>query len=248
MPNKYKLILAYDGTRYSGWQIQPNGLSIQEIVQEKVSILIREPAAIVGAGRTDARVHARGQVAHFTAKTPLDLHRFLHSLNALLPDDIRVWHASQVPLDFHARFSATGKIYHYHLHLGRVESPFNRLYSWHLFQKIDLSLLEKAAQCFVGTHDFSAFVNESDRGSVAYNPVRTIYSIQVVPQEGGVRLEFHGNGFMYKMVRNIVGLIVNVALGKRQLEEIPQLFVRKDRQLVGKGAPAHGLFLMQVLY
>jgi tRNA pseudouridine38-40 synthase len=245
---KYKMTLAYDGNHYSGWQIQSNDVSIQEILQQKLQILTGKPTPITGAGRTDAQVHAMGQVAHFTTDKLLDPYQFCYSFNCLLPKDIRINHMIEVPLTFHARYSATGKIYHYHLHIGPVESPFTRLHSWHLYQKIDLQLLRQAALLFVGTHDFSSFTNEAYRGAAARNPVRTIHRLDVVNEPGGVRLEFQGDGFLYKMIRNIVGTLVDVATGKRPISDIPKMMEAKDRQHAGKGAPAHGLFLMEVLY
>lgn len=248
LPYKYKLTLAYDGTHYSGWQIQPNGTSIQELIQQKLGILMREPTHVTGAGRTDAGVHALGQTAHFSTNAPINLYRIRCGLNGLLPKDIRVNEIEEVSTSFHARYSATGKIYHYHLHLDAIESPFHRLYRWHILHKLDLNLLMQAAAYFVGTHDFTAFANESHRGSAAHDAVRTIERLDVVLQEGGARLEFAGNGFLYKMVRNIVGTLVEAGAGKRPPEEMAKLILSKDRKLAGKAAPAHGLFLVEVKY
>lgn len=246
--HKYKITLAYDGNPYSGWQVQPNGISVQEILQQKLHVLTGKSTPVIGAGRTDAHVHAKGQVAHFTVDKPLNLYRFRHSLNCILPKEIRIINIVEVPLSFHARYSAIGKIYHYHLHIASVESPFSRLHSWHVYQQIDLKLMRDAAKFFIGTHDFSSFTNESYRGAAAQNPVRTIQRIDVVEEPGGVRLEFQGDGFLYKMIRNIVGTLVDVASGKRPIMDIPKMMAAKDRQHAGKGAPAHGLFLMEVLY
>lgn len=245
---KYKITVAYDGNPYSGWQIQSNGVSVQEILQQKLQILTGKPTPVTGAGRTDAQVHAKGQVAHFTVDKPLEPYQFCYSLNCLLPKDIRIINVVEVPETFHARYSAIGKIYHYHLHIGPVESPFTRLHSWHLYQKIDLQLLRQAALLFIGKHDFSSFTNEAYRGAAAKNPVRTVHRLDVVDEPGGVRLEFQGDGFLYKMIRNIVGTMVEVACGKRPITDIPKMMAAKNRQHAGKGAPAHGLFLMEVLY
>jgi tRNA pseudouridine38-40 synthase len=246
--HKYKLTISYDGTRYSGWQVQPNGSSIQECIQSKLGLLTGTATGVTGAGRTDAGVHANGQVAHFTCERTLDLYTLKRGLNGLLPKDIRIKDASEVPLSFHARYSAISKSYHYHLHLDAVEDPFHRLYRWHLFQKVDIALLRGALSHFVGTHDFSAFANEAHRGSAARDAVRTIQRLELVMQEGGVRLEFTGDGFLYKMVRNIVGTLVEIASGKRPEDDIPRLLASKQRTLAGRAAPPHGLFLVGVEY
>lgn len=245
---KYKLTLSYDGTRYSGWQIQPNGTSIQELVQRAISIITKEDAKVVGSGRTDAGVHAKSQVAHVVLSKPVDTFKFMGNINGLLPHDIRLNAIEIAPEDFHACHSAKGKIYHYHLHLDRVACPFNRLYRWHTPEKINLSLLEQAAKCFIGEHDFTTFANEAHKGSAARNAVRTIYRIDIIPQPGGVRLEFEGNGFLYKMVRNIVGTLMAVATGKRSVASILTLLTMKDRKLADNAAPPQGLFLMCVNY
>lgn len=242
------MTLAYDGTHYSGWQVQPNGTSIQELIQQKLSILTRQPTQVTGAGRTDAGVHALGQVAHFSLTNPIELYRLKQGLNGLLPKDIRINDVQEAPESFHARYSALGKIYHYHLHLEHVENPFNRLYRWHVMHPMNLEILSQAAQLFVGTHDFTAFANEAHRGCAAHDPVRTIERLEIIPQEGGVRLEFEGNGFLYKMVRNLVGTLVEISGGKRLIGDIPRILQSKDRRLAGKAAPAQGLFLVKVKY
>lgn len=245
---KYKVTLAYDGTHYHGWQIQSNGIAIQEILQTKIQQVTQTDTHLIGAGRTDTGVHAKGQVAHFVVKAPLNLFRLQHALNRLLPADIRIAEIVEVPITFHARYSATGKIYHYHLHLEKNRDPFVHHYSWHIREYVDLDLLRMAAQLFIGSHDFTTFANDCLRGAAARDAVRSIYRLDVVVQEGGVRLEFCGNGFLYKMVRNIVGTLVSVAIGKLPISEIPRLFAAKDREQAGKGAPPQGLFLMHVNY
>ncbi|CCB85148.1 tRNA pseudouridine synthase A 1 [Parachlamydia acanthamoebae UV-7] len=245
MSYKFKITLAYDGTHYSGWQIQPNALAIQEIVEKEIGKIVRQPVRVVASGRTDAGVHARGQVAHFSTDAEIDLRRFLVSINGLLPKDIRVKDICQVPPDFHAQYSVSGKAYHYHLTLSRVQSPFSRFYAWHIRQKLDLSQLQAAAQLFVGTHDFTSFANEAHREH-PQNAVRTIKRVDVIMEDEGCRLEFEGDGFLYKMVRNMVGILIEVATGYRPITDIPAIFAAKDRKKAGKAAPPHGLFLHQV--
>lgn len=244
----YKLTIAYDGTHYCGWQIQPNGVTIQQTIQEKISVILRCPVVLIGSGRTDAGVHARGQVAHFRAEQLIDLGKFLVSINALLPRDIRVLFVERADLSFHAQYSATGKIYHYHLYLDKVMDPFKRLYCWHLHHPVDVDLLMQAAKLFVGTHDFTSFSNEAHSGSASRDPIRTLQRLDVVREIGGIRLELEADGFLYKMVRNIVGVLTEVAGGKKCLDDIPRIFEAKDRRLAGKAVPPEGLFLMHVKY
>lgn len=245
---KIKLTIAYDGTGYGGWQVQPNAVSIQELIEKALSTLLREPISLIGAGRTDAGVHAQGQTAHFTTSSDLDYKRLLLSSNALLPPDIRILAAEEKAADFHARYDATGKIYHYRLHLAPSADPFKRLYSYHIPYPLDLAAMRQAAAHFIGTHDFTSFANEADRGSAGKNPVRSLYRLDMVLEEEGVRLEFEGEGFLYKMVRNIVGALLDVARGKLAAEEIPAIFASRDRKRAPMAAPAHGLSLVQVIY
>lgn len=245
---KYKFTLAYDGTQYGGWQVQTNTTSIQTLVEAALSTALRSPKTVVASGRTDAGVHALGQVAHFEHDQTIDLHRLLASMNGLLADDIRVLHLDPAADDFHARYSAKSKIYHYHLHLDRTLDPFKRLYSTHVLHPIDLSLLEKAASAFVGTHDFTSFANEADSGSAAKNPIRTIKRLDILHEPGGIRLEFEADGFLYKMVRNITGTLLDITAGKIRFEALPEIFAAKDRRLSGKAAPPQGLFLVKVQY
>lgn len=245
----YKITLAYDGTQYSGWQIQPNGLSIQQLLQEALGTLLGGiPVAVIGSGRTDAGVHALNQVAHFKIEQLFDPNRLLLAFNGLLPRDIRVKKVEPAPLNFHSQYDAIGKEYHYHLFLDRVMDPFRRLYAWHLLRKIDLTLLIDGAALFTGTHDFTTFANEAHAGTAAKDPIRTIYRLDAIPTEGGIRLEFEGDGFLYKMVRNIVGTLVDIASHRVTLEEARALFDAKDRRRAGAAAPPHGLFLVRVDY
>ena len=206
----YKLTIAYEGTNYSGWQFQVNAPSIQEELQKGLAKLLRkQKVTVIGSGRTDAGVHAKRQVAHFHHGDTVDLNLLVLALNGILPKDIRVIEAQVAPDGFHARYSATGKIYHYYIHLGRVMDPFRRNYFAHVYLNFDFSLLRQAAQKFLGTHDFTSFA---------------------------------------KMVRNITGLLIDIATGKRRLEEIEEIFQAKDRQKSSKAAPAKGLVLICVKY
>lgn len=244
----YKMLIAYDGTQYGGWQVQPNATSIQELIAGAIKTILQHPVTLIGSGRTDAGVHALEQVAHFKCDKDLDLFRFHGSLNGILPRDIRILDVKQAPLDFHSQRSATSKIYCYHLCLDRVQDPFNRLYSVHVRESLDIDLLKKAATHFVGTLNFTSFSNESDEGCAARDPVRTIFRLDIVPEKGGLRIEIEADGFLYKMVRNIVGTLLEVAKSKRDITDIPRIFAACDRRQAGQAAPAHGLFLAKVKY
>lgn len=245
----YKLTIAYDGTEYHGWQIQPNAPSIQEHLQEALKKVLKGDSVIViGSGRTDAGVHALNQIAHFKTEHEISVNRLRLALNGLLPRDIRVKKVEIVSCNFHSQYDAIGKEYHYHLFLDRVLDPFRRLYCWHVLRKLNLALLPEAAALFVGEHDFTSFANEPQGGSVVKNPVRTINRLDVFPIEGGVRLEFEGNGFLYKMVRNIVGALVEVSSLRLALSDIPAIFEAKDRRSAPRAAPPQGLFLVKVYY
>lgn len=222
--------------------MQINGKSIQEVLEKVLATICQEQIAVAGAGRTDAGVHALGQVAHFTCEGPPPS---LRSLNGLLPKDIRVLELTPVADDFHARHSATRKIYHYHLWTDPIQSPFERLYSLHHTYPLDRALLDQAINLLLGTHDFSSFANESAKQR---NPIRTIDRIDVVEQTGGLRLEFESKSFLYKMIRNIVGTILEVAAGRRSVESINEILAAKDRRAAGKAAVPHGLFLVKVFY
>lgn len=248
LPFKYKIVIAYDGTNYGGWQVQKNTVSIQSLIESALSRILRTKTSLCGSGRTDAGVHSLGQTAHFVTEANIHPSRILFSLNGLLPTDIRILSIERVPLEFHARYSATAKIYHYHLHLDPIPDPFKHLYSYHVPHPVDIALLKQTVKHFIGTHDFSSFANEGHQGSAAKNAVRTIYRIDVVDEPGGVRLEFEGNGFLYKMVRNIVGTLLDVCAGKIPKESIPEIFAAKDRRKAGRAAPPHGLYLMEVKY
>ena len=253
----YRLDIAYDGTLYSGWQIQPNAISIQELIEQKCALLLKMHHRIVGSGRTDAGVHAVQQVAHLKTDILLDIDSTLRSLNGLLPGDIRITRMALVPNNFHAQRSAIGKEYHYHIVVGPYILPFDRKYAWYIRvpSHFDLGLVQTAASQFKGTHDFFSYANENTEGAAAKNSIRTIYSIRVIEEPSlphitakKIRLEFYGNGFLYKMVRNITGMIISIAMGKRELSEIEDSFKRRDRKAVDKAAPPHGLTLARVLY
>lgn len=245
----YKLTIAYEGTAYHGWQVQPNGISIQAKIEEALATIQQEKIKIIGSGRTDSGVHALGQVAHFYTQKPVHMKRIIFALNSLLPKDIRVTAVEFIPEGFHAQHHAKSKIYRYHLYLDKVLNPFRRAFVWHTHSpSFDQDRLQQAIQQFLGTHDFTSFSNEAHKGVAAHDPIRTIYRIDVIQEEGGIALEFEGDGFLYKMVRNIVGTLVDCATGRRDPLDIPRIIQAKDRRLAGMAAPPQGLFLVKVHY
>jgi len=246
--NKYKIHIAYDGTKYSGWQLQHNAITIQEVLERGIGQFLQEDPRIIGSGRTDAGVHAMDQVAHFTTGKTINEEQFLHAASSLLPKDIRITKIEKADDDFHAQYSAKRKEYHYHFTTNRFVSPFRRYFCTHFKRKIDLGLLKNGTKKFIGTHDFTSFANSPNEGSAAKNSVRTIYRIDIIETENEVRLEFEGNGFLYKMVRNIVGTLIDVASSKIPLEEIDKIFTAKDRRAGPIAAPPQGLFLVKVSY
>jgi tRNA pseudouridine38-40 synthase len=244
----FKLLISYDGTNYSGWQIQPNALTIQELLQNTLRKILREEIYVIGSGRTDKGVHALGQVANFHLTKDISLRTLLYALNGTLPKDIRIQSIEEVPLDFHSQYSAKGKIYHYHLWTDRVLEPTRRFFVHHVQGSFNKNKLKEAAFYFIGKKDFSAFANKATEGSAGKNPVRTISRLDVVEKSSELCLEFEGDGFLYKMVRNIVGTLLDAAQGKIEVSHIGDILLSKDRKKAGKSAPAQGLFLMKVHY
>jgi tRNA pseudouridine38-40 synthase len=241
------LIIAYDGAPFAGWQSQSHRNTVQDHVERAFERILGKPARVHGAGRTDASVHALAQCAHIELPNDrLSVARWTKALNALLPPTIRVLRCQYVSNDFHARLSAKGKIYRYRIWLAAVLPPFEHRRTWHIARPIDLKILKRAANHFVGTHDFAGFA--ANRGKPEKSTTRTIYSVRVRHKGPCVTIEFYGDGFLYKMVRLIVGSLVKCALGKTRIEDVT---ARLDSGQVGPArfaAPAEGLFLVRVRY
>lgn len=245
---KYRLKIAYDGTKYSGWQIQPNAISIQEEIQNALSTTLRSPIKILGSGRTDQGVHAKEQVAHFEIENSIDEKKQILSLNGILPLEIRIKEVKEVDSSFHSRFSAKSKIYHYHFWTEEVIDPMQYPYRLHMRKPFDKKRVQEALPYFIGQKDFTTFANLRQPGQILKNPIRNLFRLETADQEGGFRLEFEGDGFLYKMVRNIVGVLIEVGQNRRELKTLPKLFEAKDRRAIGMPAPSHGLFLQKVVY
>ncbi len=241
----YKLTLEYDGTEYVGWQVQPNGRSIQGELETALGKLLSEEVRVTGAGRTDAGVHALGQVASFSTGRELPLRAFVAGASGLLPKDIAVVEAEEREAGFDARRSAQGKIYRYRILNRRALSPLWRRYAWQIFQPLDLAAMRAAAQPLLGRHDFSAFRAANCQ---AAHPVREVRRLELRGEGELLTLEIEATAFLKHMVRNIVGTLVEAGLGKRSPDSIAQLLASKDRTLAGATAPAHGLCLVKVFY
>lgn len=242
----FKLTIAYDGTHYGGWQVQPNSLGIQTLIQKAIETVLREKINLTGSGRTDSGVHALGQTAHFISDQSFDLQKALYSINSLLPNDIRVLKLEKKDDQFHARYSAIKKVYRYRI--DTIYDPFNRLYSWHVGYKLDFNLLENALDKYLGTHDFKGFANESHSGTAAHDSIRTMTRAEMMINGSEISIWFEANGFLYKMVRNLVGTAIDIARGHLSIEAIDAVFETGDRRKAGQTAPPHGLTLFHVEY
>ena len=246
---KLKLIIAYDGTRYAGWQVQATGLGVQQRLQEAIARIFPGTGPVHGSSRTDTGVHALGMVAHvelprFELKMPIG--KVALALNAHLPEDIRVIGASRCRAEFHARFSATGKQYRYFVWNHPVMNPLLRHQAWQVPKALNLAAMRTAAQHFVGTHDFKSF--SGVRSYKMKSTVRTVTRCDL--KRSGRLLTFliEGDGFLYKMCRTMAGTLVQIGLGKHAPVEVRSMLERKDRRAAGMTAPAHGLVLWKVYY
>lgn len=249
MKYTYLLTITYDGTNYCGWQIQPNNQTLQELIQNALEIILKEKISLIGASRTDSGVHAFDQKAHFRSDLELDLRKTTYSLNGILPKDIRIIKIEKKDHSFHARYSAKSKTYHYFVNVGHFHSPFDNKYSFHFTERFDLPLILLASKKFIGTHDFTSFSNDHLEGSAKVNPIKTIYELNIKKiDENKVLFEFKGDGFLYKMVRNIVGTLLDISSNKISIDDLPKIFEAKDRKKAGRAAPAKGLFLVKVDY
>jgi tRNA pseudouridine38-40 synthase len=247
MARRLKLIIAYDGAEFAGWQSQSHRNTIQDHLEDAFERVLGKPARVHGAGRTDAGVHALAQCAHVDLPNDrLSVARWTEALNALLPPTIRVLRCSYVSNDFHARLSAKGKIYRYRIWLAPFLPPLEYRRAWHIPRPIDLTILKRAAKHFIGTHNFGGFA--ANRGKPEKSTIRTIHSVHVRQKGPCVTIEFDGDGFLYKMVRLIVGSLLKCALGKMRIEDVA---ARLDSGQVGSArfaAPAEGLYLVRVRY
>jgi len=241
-----KLVLEYDGARYVGWQVQPNGPSIQAEVERALEALHKAPRKVTAAGRTDAGVHALGQVCSFWEAEPLPLKAYLQGMNALLPEDVAVRGASLEPQGFDARRSASGKRYRYRIENGPSRRPLSRRQAWQQFRPLDAGAMRDAAARLVGRHDFASF---QAADCACAHAVRHLTRLDVLGERGGaIELVVEATAFVKHMVRNLAGTLVEVGLGRREPASMAGLLAARDRRLAGPTAPPQGLCLEEVFY
>ena len=242
---RIRTIIAYDGTDYVGWQTQPNGVAIQEVIEQAILEVTGERSSLQGSGRTDSGVHARAQVAHFDTNARMAADKFAIALNTHLPADIRVLFSEEVDPEFHARFSAKEKQYRYFVQTGPHADVFARKYSLHAYMPLDLDIMQQAAALIAGTHDFSAFMST---GREVETAVRTVTLSRWEKQGRFLVYTVQGNGFLYNMVRILVGTIVGIGSGRIPPDSMEKALSTLSRKDAGPTAPPHGLVLWRVKY
>ncbi len=243
--HKLKMTIAYDGLDFYGFQRQPGRRTVQGTLEETIQRITGEKIQIVGAGRTDAGVHAKGQVIHFLTENPMPLHRWQRALNLSLPRDLVVLKVEKVPLSFHARHDACWRHYRYTIDRRPIPDVFTRRFRTHLHCSLDVARMRKAGKYLEGTHDFTSF---SVARSTVEDRVRTLYQVDVEGDSELITISLIGNGFLHHMVRIIVGTLVEVGSGQREPDEIPAILAAKDRRKAGKTFPPEGLCMMEVGY
>ncbi len=240
MKKRIQLIVAYDGTSYCGWQIQPNGMTIEEQLNTHLSHLTGESIRVIGASRTDAGVHARCNIAVFDTCTAIPPEKIAYALNQRLPEDICIQESKEVSLDFHPRYCKSKKTYRYTIHSAEFPMPIGRQYMYDTYVKLNTDNMRKGAKYLVGEHDFKSFCAiDTDVTST----VRTIYNIEILEENGLIIIEISGNGFLYNMVRIIAGTLFKVGRGTWAPEEVERILEGKNRKLAAPTAPAKGLML-----
>ena len=250
---RLKLTIAYDGRPYQGWQSQTCGNTVQDFLRRALEEVAKQPLAVQGAGRTDTGVHALGQIAHFDAppESGMNPANWVAALNCKLPATIRIMACEEVAAEFHSRFSAAGKIYHYDLCTAPVLPPLKAGLAWHQPRLLDPGLLARALELFLGRHDFHAFAAYRGNEKPDMDWFRTLHRADLEPLAGGFRITFTGDGFLYKMVRFLTGAAVRAATGRLPLADLAALLDQPPDLPLGKApncAPADGLYLRQVIY
>lgn len=240
-------LIAYEGTRYLGWQKTSEGPSIQQALESALAILVKQEVVVEAASRTDAGVHARGQVVNFFVEEAVDLRKLLTGMNALLPKDIVASSLMEAAPSFHPTLDTLAKEYHYEVVFGSTQPPFLRDFSWHYPKELNLAAMQRAANDLLGIHDFSSFCNEIKELEI--DPIchlQTLTIDEVAPSH--IKIKAIGNRFLYRMVRNLVGTLVYVGCGKISADDVKAILKAKDRTLAGMTAPAKGLFLHRAYY
>lgn len=242
---RVKMIVAYDGTNYCGWQIQPNGITIEQVLNEHLSRLLKEDIKVTGASRTDAGVHSLGNVCMFDTNTRMPAEKISYALNQKLPEDIVVVDSCEVSDDFHPRFSKSRKTYEYRILNARFRNPTRRLDTYFYHYPLDTEKMSEAAKYLIGEHDFASFCSAN---SQAQTTVRTIYDCTVSKAGDIITIRVTGNGFLYNMVRIIAGTLLYVGIGKLTPEDVKEILESGDRKKAGKTLSAKGLHLISVVY
>lgn len=237
MMRKLKIVVEYDGTRYHGWQVQPNGVTIQELLQNKLKVITKRKTVVMGSGRTDAGVHARAQVAHFSTTSKMTTREFLKALNSLLPLDVVVKEVEEVDSGFHAIGSASRKLYQYTVLNRDFPTALECRFADYVATPLNVPAMRRAAKLFLGEHDFGAF---RAAGCNARNSIRTLYQCSIKKQGDYLCFSVEGNGFLKYMVRIIVGTLLEVGKGKMSVKEVEAILESKDRVKAGPTAPARG--------
>ncbi len=240
-----KLTIEYDGTDFCGWQKQVGLRTVEGVLNNALSVVLNEEVSIIGSGRTDAKVHALGQVANFKSETQIALDRFSRAVNSYLPRDVAILSAEEVPMEFHSRYEPKRKTYIYKVQNGSVCRPVYRNYAGHYYRSLEEEKMRKALQMFVGEHDFKAFMSA---GSKIKKTVRTIYKAEISREKDLLIIEVEGNGFLYNMVRRIVGIVLEAGSGRLEIDEIPKILEEKDNKRTMRLAPPQGLYLKTVQY
>ena len=242
---RVKLVVAYDGMNYHGWQVQDNGITIEEVLNRTISELVQEDIKVIGASRTDAGVHACGNVAVFDTESRIPGDKFSFALNQRLPEDIRIQESCEVDADFHPRYADTVKTYEYNILNRRFELPSKRLYAAFCYYPMDIGRMNQAAAYLVGEHDFKSFCSA---GAQVQTTVRTIYAVNVTKDDDMVHIRITGNGFLYNMVRIIAGTLMQVGTGLMEPEQVKEILEARDRSKAGPTAVAKGLTLVEIRY
>lgn len=242
---RIKLTVAYDGTNYCGWQIQPNGITVEEVLNRELSALTKTKVTVIGASRTDSGVHARGNVAVFDTDSPIPPDRIAYALNRRMPEDIVVIRSEEVPADWHPRYQNSVKTYEYHILNSKMPDPTKRHTTYFVSYHLDIQKMREAAAYIVGEHDFASFCNiHTD----VEDTVRTIYELAIEKNGEEWTIRIRGKGFLYNMVRIIVGTLLRVGRGFYTPEQVKEILEAKDRKSAGVTAPPQGLMLMQIEY
>lgn len=239
---RVRLIVAYDGTNYHGWQIQNNGVTIESELNKALTALLKEEIQVIGASRTDSGVHALGNVAVFDTISRMPAEKISYALNQRLPEDIRVQRSEEVSADWHPRHCESRKTYEYRIYRGQFPMPTKRLYSLFSYHSLDVEKMRQAAKYLVGEHDFKSFCQT---GAQVQSTVRTLYQVEIEEQGDDLIIRVCGNGFLYNMVRIIAGTLMEIGQGKREPEEMLSILEAKNRGSAGPTAPAHALTLIR---